>query len=174
MGVGQGQGFNELSPEVLVVMSFQKIWKNTSCYLHVRWPSRPGDEMTKIYRSFQSIEPTIPSCLYQLEWPGGCAGCCSIFLLTSLVRCWFWCNDKDLKCVLHDLPHSRRGHCISLSLILLINHLHHLSVAETVVLGKAIQAWHQIRMHPQYPTHFMFLSFFLSFFFMFCFVESFS
>lgn len=55
----------------------------------------------------------------------------------------------------------------SLSLILLINHLHHLSVAETVVLGKAIQAWHQIRMHPQYPTHFMFLSFFL-FYVLFC------
>jgi hypothetical protein len=27
MGVGQGQGFNELSPEVLVVMSFQKNMK---------------------------------------------------------------------------------------------------------------------------------------------------
>lgn len=79
----------------------EKIWKNTSCYLHVRWPSCPGDEMTKIYRSFQSIEPTISSCLYQLEWPGGYAGCCSIFLLTSLVRCWFWCIDKDLKYVLH-------------------------------------------------------------------------
>ena len=64
-----GTWFNKLTPKVLVLMSFQKIWKIISCYLHVRWPSRPSDAMTKIHRSFRCIEPTIPSCLYELEQP---------------------------------------------------------------------------------------------------------